>query len=808
MLTSILAISLILTHTTPINEELRAKPFVLTSLEATVSIELDRVEIPTISARSLDDAACAQGWLHARERFLPMDLARREAAGELAELLPAGIDMDRAVRPLQLRAVATRALAAIPARHRVLLERYAAGVNAQLELTIPFEYKLLRLTPKRWSAEDSLLVQLGMARYLDGSATVDRTRAKLFDGLARDLAVFFTSTSGPLDMSVDGSKLPEPPQLPTAAQLDLRHIENPRADAAYRRDFDSRADTSRETVPGSNAFAIAGTRTKDGRAIVGNDMHLMLMAPGIWYRVRMCWPGAELTGLSLPGIPLVVQGTNGHVAWAFTNLTADLADLIVVEPDPSDATRYLTADGSEAFTTETVLLGSGDRQEPLRLRTTRFGPVVDTVDGRPVALRWASLLPGGLDCGLFDLVNATTLESALETARAWNGPPQNTLIASSDGRIGWTIAGALPNRATRTPAPVSWRDAPEWDGIVPPARKPMIVDPSSGVLTSGNQLCMAPGGLAGVIGADEAAGDRARRLRELLTTRSDWSEPELHTIQLDTHSARLVRWRDALIAVLDETRDAAESNLDADDIRDALESLRAWNGRTDIAEAAPVLLDFVRRAVRTEYARALAGLPEMRESDIGREAIEAALEDEALLRVIESKPDHLLPGPFNSWHIFLANALADAATRARDANGAFRTRGEDNRAWIRHPAADALGPAARLAEMPKAPLPGHPTSVRVQTPRFGASQRSVVSPAHLDDAILVTPCGQSGMPTSPHFRSLHQYWQDGTSYPLLPGEATARIELLREPPAIPATPATPAMNSAPPEAKAREREGV
>jgi penicillin amidase len=121
-----------------------------------------------------------------------------------------------------------------------------------------------------------------------------------------------------------------------------------------------------------------------------------------------------------------------------------------------------------------------------------------------------------------------------------------------------------------------------------------------------------------------------------------------------------------------------------------------------------------------------------------------------------------------------------AATTAKDPTRVFATRGERNRLSMRHPAADALGAAARLAEMPKAPLPGHPTCVRCQTPRFGASQRSAVSPAKLEDAVLVTPGGQSGLPTSPHFRNLHSWWQEGKPYPLLPGDTKKRIALSDE----------------------------
>lgn len=764
----------------------------LPALTAPATILLDEVDVPTIEAANLADLARAQGWLHARERFMQMDLARRQAAGELGQIVPAGVAMDRRTRPLGLRAIAARALASMPADQRELLDRYAEGVNAQLAAGAPLEYRMLRQEPARWQPEDTLLVELGMALFLDSSADADRGRTGLARAVDPAVARFLMSSAGALSMSVDGSSLPAALALPNAEQLDLR--------ARAPRDVKSPGAPS-EAKPGSNAFAVAASRTKQGRAIVGNDMHLALTAPGIWYRVSLRWPGRQLDGLSLPGVPLIIQGTNGSVAWAFTNLTADLADLILVEPDPADATRYLIEGGREPFVVEEVRLGKPPRDEALTIRSTRWGPIVgEGPGGTLVALRWTFHEKGAIDCGLFGLSLAGTLEAALDAARDWRGPPQNILVAAKDGRIGWTIAGSLPDRARLTPTIVPWRQAPEWRGILSPAQKPRIVDPASGILTSGNQLAVAPtGALAAVLGSDEASGDRAFRLRRILETRSDWTEAELHAVQLDTYSPRLVRWRDALVGLV-----PAESG---DATTDRARSLIAeWDGFVDADESAPEIIDACRRELRKAVAAC-----------IGTDAA-SGISDESLLRMLESGEAHLAPAADGSWRMVASQVLASAArstkveqaaarsnpagptedsrTGSRDdaradtetppgSQGGFRTRGSANIAVIRHPAADSLGAAARMAEMPRAQLPGHPTCVRVQTPTFGASQRSVISPNHLSDAIMVTPCGQAGLPTSPNFRSLHEFWQKGEPYPLLPQDAARRVLLLREVPPEP-----------------------
>jgi penicillin amidase len=517
----------------------------LPPLAAPVEIDLDSVDIPTIRARTLADAACAQGWIHARERFLQMDIARREPAGELGQIVPQGAFLDVQAVNLGLRAIAERAVARLPERHRALLEAYAAGVNAQLALAKPFEYQLLKAPCAPWTPADSMLVQLSMARYLDNSDEIDRARTPLYRAFGAETAAYLTSSRGVLDMTVDGSPSPAAPAIPDAARLDLRAV-------AASQPTNAGGATKPLETPGSNAFAVAGSRTRDGRAIVGNDMHLAHMAPNFWYRVDLQWEGGRLIGLSLPGVPAIVQGTNGHVAWGFTNLTADLSDLIVVERDPENKDLYLTKDGARPFVRRSVSVGSGANATAAEVLSTDFGPVVGALQGgQLIVARSPILIDGAIDFGLFDMADATTLDAALACARRWNGPPQNVLVAAADGRIGWTISGALPLRERATPQMIGWRDAEPWRGSVPMDDKPTIVDPPTGILTSGNQLSIAPSGaLASVLGGYEAAGDRAYRLREILGTRSDWDEAALHGAQLDVRSPRLVRWRDAIIAAL------------------------------------------------------------------------------------------------------------------------------------------------------------------------------------------------------------------------------------------------------------------
>src|SRR5262249_5275045 len=107
---------------------------------------------------------------------------------------------------------------------------------------------------------------------------------------------------------------------------------------------------------GSNAWVVGPTKTRDGRAILANDMHLDLAVPNIWYRAELNYPGAVISGLSLPGLPLVISGSNGHVAWGLTNVDGDFSDLVLIEEDPNSKNYYRTPLGLLPFETHSEII--------------------------------------------------------------------------------------------------------------------------------------------------------------------------------------------------------------------------------------------------------------------------------------------------------------------------------------------------------------------------------------------------------------------------------------------------------------------
>ncbi|MGA0172186.1 MAG: penicillin acylase family protein, partial [Phycisphaerales bacterium] len=304
------------------------------ALDAPVAIAVDDRGIPAIEAASRLDAFAAEGFVHARDRLFQMDLMRRNAAGELAALLGgAVVDRDLEARPRRFRALSKRILANLSDYERLQLSRYASGVNAAIaSMRTPPEYAFLGWPPAPWLPEDSILVSLSMHSMLAKSADLERGWHDWRECLGEAMFEFLLCPTSRFDALLiedfDTHGLDRPAPIPGPDVIDLRAAASAPSDhLAASIDF----EVDLAPIPGSNAFAVSGALTADGRAILASDPHLALSMPTTWYRLALEWPSGELTGLSLPGLPGVVIGSNGRVAWGFTNLTGDFEDWIEIE---------------------------------------------------------------------------------------------------------------------------------------------------------------------------------------------------------------------------------------------------------------------------------------------------------------------------------------------------------------------------------------------------------------------------------------------------------------------------------------------
>ena len=792
----------------------------LAGLSAPVTMQRDALGVVTIDAANEADALRALGFVHAQERYFEMDLMRRSAAGELAALIgPAALDLDKQHRIHRLRARAMRNLDTIMGDKHALLQAYSDGVNAGLaSLDVrPWPYLLLRQPPAPWLPVDAVMAGDAMYFDLQGSgATNTRELAlwrirkhvppALFALLARD----GTAWDAPLMGEPRGDAL-----LPTAEQLDLRTLPMPAEPA--------NAATPAKPAVGSNNFAISGAHTADGRAILADDMHLGLRAPNIWFRARLRYadaraPGGkvDVSGFTLPGVPGVIVGSNGHVAWGFTNSYVDSADWLRVMPCAGNSRTPTTCTPVQTHR-ETIHVAGG-KTTTLEVREVPWGPILhDEPDGSALALRWVAHLPHSMNFGLADFSVAGDLQQLMGISDQTALPSQNLLAVDNHGRIAWRLLGALAGRTepcsaqtlieaaaalpvqsapTRTHDTDATQDNPPtaaqrlscspWNAVTD--RAPTDIDLASGRLWTANNRVVDGAELARIGDAGYALGARAKQIRDGLFAQARFSERDLLAIQLDDRALFLQRWW----ALLKGTAKRTDSP--------ALQALaHAANSRPERASVDSVSYRVVRAWRINVLSRIEDGLTAPAKVVLGKDGgvtKNPQLEGVAW-PLVKQRPPHLLPRRYatcasppqttqadlcqrlSGWDALFEDAAHEAAaTFTKTGPLQQRTWGERNTARICHPLAASIPLLGkRWLCMPPDQLRGDSDMPLVAGSDFGASERMVVSPGHEADGIIHMPGGQSGNPLSPFWGAGHEDWVHGRPTPFLPGKTKYSLKL-------------------------------
>ena len=745
-------------------------------LDAPVNVARDASGIPTITAESREDLAFATGFVHAQDRFFQMDLARRKAAGELAALVgPAALRLDRQSRLHRLRSRARVVIERMAAAERSILDAYVAGVNSGLQSlgARPFEYFVLRSAPTPWHGEDSLLVGYAMFIELnDENATRDVQRGLAKLALPEQVFTWLYPDGTQWDAPLRGSSV-APGDLPDAENFDLREWHE-QGQAATLVDEEG-------LMPGSNNWAVAGRLTASGRALVANDVHLGIAVPGVFYRARLIQTGSgarDTNGVTLPGVPVMVTGSNGNIAWALTNSYGDWTDAVLLREGES-ANSYLTPDGERHYVEhlELIEVKGGDDVE-LLVRETIWGPVLPA-SSHPegeIAVSWIAHAPDGINIAQLGLETAADVQEAIRIANRVAIPPQNFVVGDAQGNIAWTIAGRIPVRgAADSRVPSDWSTGEGWSGWVAPAHYPKIVNPESGRIWTANTRVVDGQGHAMLGDGGYALGARATQIRDDLMQREEFSPVDMLAIQLDDRALFLRRWQALLLQVLDE-KALADSPRRAEYRR----LVADWVPAAVAESVGYRLVRAFRRNVRERAFRMLTLPVRAKFGDAAELRISNQFEA-PLWQLVSEQPAHLLSADYAGWQDFLLRSVDEVLERhTQDFAGplASRTWGEANVADIRHPLSRALPILSGWLDMPVEPLDGDQHMPRVQRPSFGAAERFAVAPGDEASGYLHLPGGASGHPGSPYYRAGHADWTRGLPSSFLPGVAEHQLELL------------------------------
>ena len=737
-------------------------------INSTARLERDGTGYLSVHAASRNDAAYALGFAHAQERFFQMDLLRRNAAGELAALFgERALQADKSLRQHRFRARSQQALNLLSDSERQLLSDYRRGVNAGLSALRlnPFEYLLLGQTPQPWQDEDAFLVIYSMYLDLQGKLGRDDYAMTVLKQTLPSAWYNFLQQHSPLwqapldGSSISATAMPDTPYPDVLRDTKLTCQRCQLHDAANI---------------GSNNFAIAGTLTQHGGAILADDMHLGIRVPGTWYKAQLNWRDGDklrqVTGLTLPGAPAVVVGSNGSIAWGFTNSTADWHDLVALQLS-DDGKRYLTADGwvGLEYQYETIKV-AGKPDQTLELAQTRWGPVVRFGDSPAYALRWVAYDEGAVNFTLMQLEQASNVEQALAIAPHSGIPVQNLLVADSQGQIGWSLIGPIPRRKLADfDTAQDWSNGEQgWFGYYDATQQPQLSNTERLWTANARMIGGEAYQLIGNGGYD--LGARGWQIQQGLNALQHADEQALHAIQLDNRALMLQRWRELLLQVLD-SETVTEHQLQS--YRQYVVSGASHASTEDVGYS--LVRAFRQQALELQFAPLSAYLEQQGARSVD---LKYSLETPFWAMLQQQRSD-TLPGQYSSWQQLLLAAVLQSKQQLEQQYGSLDQSnwGSVNTASIRHPLSSAIPLLGDWLNMPATPLQGDSHMPRVQRPGFGQSQRMVVAPGHEDKGILTIPAGQSGHPLSPFYRADHPYWLNEVALPFLPGEKKYQLLL-------------------------------
>jgi penicillin amidase len=584
----------------------------LAGLKDEVEILRDRWGVPHIYAIGEHDLLFAQGFAHAQDRLWQMDLYRRLVAGRLSEVMgKIALPVDRWVRTLSMRRVAEQEAECCMGEARALVEAYATGVNARIaQGRLPVEFALLRYKPEPWTVADTLAWVKFMSWSLSVNWESELLRAQLIEHLGPELA-------HELEAGLPGEEHTVIPQGTDLAKVGMAALE--RAEKA--RPFLGPA--ARHGL-GSNNWVLAGSRTESGAPLLANDMHLLMSMPSIWYENHLVCEEAvgggslNLSGITFPGIPGIVSGHNGSVAWGYTAGFPDVQDLFVErlrrdevdgeEPVGKSQVRYqFRGEWLNAQVIEERIQVKGGETVTEEVIVTRHGPIInslapDFAGEEPLALRWTSLEPDTMLDGLLAMNRARDCIEFREALRHWSAPVLNVVYADTGGNIAYSYPGRVPVRAKgdgSVPVP-GWTGEYEWTGYIPFEELPHLYNPPQGYIASANNRVVGDD-YPYELGREFAMGDRYERIVELIEAQPQIDVAYIKRMQFDLVSpaARAIAAHLGQLPVADPQ------------LATVVGIMRAWDGTlTEGSPAAAVYQVFVRRVLNLMLKDKLGDLAE------------------------------------------------------------------------------------------------------------------------------------------------------------------------------------------------------
>ncbi len=740
-------------------------------LQNTVKIYRDEFGVPHIFAENEHDLMFAAGYVHAQDRLWQMDITRRTGEGRLSEVLGyTTVDFDKLFRTLNISDVVGRIYEHIQPKVISALQAYADGINAYInghKGKYPIEFDMIGYEPELWTVKHSLLLSRLMAWDLNIAWWVDLTMGKLVEKVdIKKLSEIFPNypASAPtiieLHHHLQGKK-------PTDKKFSASVTNFMNVVQSFRNYFGNDG-----SAIGSNSWVIDSTLSVSGKPILANDPHLSLPAPSKWYEMHLSAPDWDVAGVSLPGSPFIIIGSNNRIAWGLTNGMIDETDFYIEKIDSIKSTNYICENKSIpiAVSEESIYIGKDD-SVVINVRRTHHGPIISDIHSvtnnsatdanqGTVSMRWVGFEVSSEPSALYLINKSQNAEDFERGIKEFAVPGQNVVYADVDGNIGYWTAAKIPVRGKQNPTlPLpGWSTEFEWKGFISFEKLPKLWNPKEGFIATANNkitenqpffisnLYMPP--------------SRIERIKELLTNNKKFSVEDFKNFQSDYTSPHAKSITEVLI----------ESCKNFNDTITAFQYLQNWDYKhrpTDIASA--IFNMFFVKLLHNIFMDEMGS--ELLEDYIFFSALPIIAVDGLIKSANSSWFDDINTEEIETRDDIFRKSFTEAIDELEKKLGPEMKNwqwGKLHTVTFAHPFG-SRPPLDKVFNIGPFPVGGSMSTINNGEYKFnkpfrnhvGPSTRLIMDLSRLSEYFSVLPTGQSGQPLHKHYDDQTQLWLNG-----------------------------------------------
>lgn len=718
-------------------------------LSSDVTVYRDERGIPHIYATNEHDLYFAVGYVMAQERLWFMDFIRRVTTGRLSEVLGEDlVQTDKFLRCLEMTAKSKLVLSNEDPAIISCMQAYADGVNAYISdagRKLPPEFRILSYKPELWTLTDLANIIGYMGWDLASSnLTADIFYYKLVQKFGPEKA----SQLIPDWKAVDKYVFPDFKLNDTLLNEALSFISS----------MDKLQAMGAATFSGSNNWAISGKRTETGKPVLSNDMHLSFNSPGIWIQMHQVIPGKlDVTGVVVPGQPVVVAGHNEKIAWGMTNLMVDDIDLFAEKINPENENQYFfNGEWRNMVVKKEIIKIKGGKRDSIMIRYTHRGPIVSgyqNIKNVALSMRWSGYDYSDEIRSVYLLNRASNFEEFRSAISTFRSVSQNFVYADVDGNIGLNTGGGIAVRKGNGSIIRNGEtDEFDWKGFVPFPQLPFSYNPEKGYVASANNRTVNED-YPYYISTIFEMPYRISRIRHMLDEKEVFTTDDLKRMITDQYSDYAALLTPFILKLNDR-----KPELNAAEIK-ALDALSGWNYDMNADLVAPSIFEFFRISfIKNLLADELSDLFTQFFNKVGEYYI---------YRILTTGADEWV----DDINTNNKETLDDIIFRSfKDCVGSLiQQHGEDQSKWkwgdihkitIQHP----LGSVKLLARVfglnskeYRVGGSNHTVCPYSFSPGFvinhGASERHIFNTANWDESLTVIPTGTSGIPASEFYLS-------------------------------------------------------